>query len=528
MPNILVIDDNPTDRLLVIRGLEREFTELQVTEIINTKTLEQAIAKGGFDVVITDYQLGWNDGISVVKQLKSHYPNCPVIMFTNSGNEEIAVEAMKSGVEDYIIKAPNRYMRIPSAVRRALEQAELRQRAKRLEEERALLLAKERAARAEAEEANRLKDEFLATLSHELRTPLNAMLGWAQLLRLQRVEADNYTRAIETIERNAKSLTQIIEDLLDVSRIVTGKLSLSMSPVELIPVIEMAVAVVHPAAQAKKIQLECLLDPEAGLISGDTTRLQQIAWNLLSNAVKFTPDGGRVQIKLTRIGSRVAVIVSDTGIGISPEFLPYVFDRFRQADSSSTRTQGGLGLGLAIVRYLVELHGGRVKAESPGKGKGATFTVKFPVLAIRTAPKNLEQKLVSKKSLLLLNGVKVLVVDDEADVRTILRLLLEQYEAEVSTAASVEKAIAALEEFKPDVLVSDISMPIQNGYDLIRQIRAMPAEQGGQIPAIALTAYAQEEDHDYSLSAGFQMHLSKPVTADELVAAISSVVRGSP
>jgi signal transduction histidine kinase len=532
MPYILVIDDNPTDRLLIIRELEREFTELRVTEIINTKVFAQAMDQGGFDVVITDYQLGWSDGLTVLKQLKSRYPECPVIMFTNSGNEEIAVEAMKSGLDDYIIKAPNRYIRVPTAVRLALERAEWRQKAKRLQEERDLLLVKERAARAEAEEANRLKDEFLANLSHELRTPLNAMFGWVQLLRLQRLKDDDYSRATETIERNAKSLAQIIEDLLDVSRIVTGKLALNMHPVELIPVIEAALSTVRPAAQAKAIEIECKLEPEAGSISGDALRLQQIIWNLLSNAVKFTPEGGRVQIQLMRGGAKVVLIVSDTGIGICPEFLPYVFDRFRQADSSSTRIHSGLGLGLAIVRHLVELHGGTVQADSLGKEEGATFTVQFPLLAIRTPPKDAFQESATEKPSGILNGVKVLVVDDQTDVREVMALLLEEYDAQVKTARSVEEAIAVFAAFQPDVLISDISMPIQDGYDLMRQIKAMVTEQAQKIPqlspampkAIALTGYAGDEDRDRALAAGFHLHLSKPVDAPELVALVAKLM----
>lgn len=529
---ILVIDDNPTDRLLIIRELERQFTELQITEIINTKVLAQAMAQGGFDVVITDYQLGWSDGLTVLKQLKSSYPDCPVIMFTNSGNEEIAVEAMKSGLDDYIIKAPNRYRRVPTAVHFALERAELRQRAKRLQEERDLLLVQERAARAQAEEANRLKDEFLANLSHELRTPLNAMFGWVQLLRLQRLKEDDYKRATETIERNAKSLAQIIEDLLDVSRIVTGKLALNMHPVELIPVIEAALSTMRPAAQAKAIELECQLDPEAGSISGDTMRLQQIIWNLLSNAVKFTPEGGQIQIQLTRRDAKVALIVSDTGIGIDPEFLPYVFDRFRQADSSSTRMQGGLGLGLAIVRHLVELHGGTVQAESLGKEQGAIFTIQFPLLAIRIPPQDTESESEPETPSGILKAVKVLVVDDQIDVREVMALLLEEYDAQVQTASSVEEAIAIFAVFKPDVLISDISMPIQDGYDLIRQIKAMMAEQTQNIPqlhdtmpkAIALTGYAGDEDRDRALAAGFHLHLAKPVDAIELVALVAHLM----
>jgi CheY-like chemotaxis protein/two-component sensor histidine kinase len=362
------------------------------------------------------------------------------------------------------------------------------------------------------------------------------MFGWVQLLRLQRLKEDDYRRATETIERNAKSLAQIIEDLLDVSRIVTGKLALNMQPVELISVIEAALSTVLPALQAKAIDLECKLEPEAGLISGDALRLQQIIWNLLSNAVKFTPEGGRVQIQLTRRGAKVALIISDTGIGICPEFLPYVFDRFRQADSSSTRIHSGLGLGLAIVRHLVELHGGTVQAESLGKEQGATFTVQFPLLAIRTPPKEAEQKSATEKPSGILKGVKVLVVDDETDVREVMALLLEEYDAQVKTACSVEDAIAVFAAFKPDVLISDISMPIQDGYDLIRQIKAMVAEQAREIPAlspampkaIALTGYAGDEDRDRALAAGFHLHRSKPVDAAEFVALVAKLMGRSP
>jgi hypothetical protein len=527
MLHILVIDDNPIDRLLVIRELEREFTSLQIREITNPQTLEEAITEGNFDAVVTDYQLGWSNGLVVLQSIKSRYPNCPVVMFTNSGNEEIAVEAMKSGLDDYIIKAPNRYKRVPIALHLAIERAEVRSRATRLEAEREQLLAQERAARQEAETANRLKDEFLATLSHELRTPLNSILGWAQMLRLKRLKENDYTRAVESIERNSKSLTALIEDLLDVSRIITGNLSLNFQPIELASVIEAALNTVRPAAQAKAITILYFNNSKVSPILGDATRLQQVMWNLLSNAVKFTLPKGQVQIRLRQIEDSVIIIVSDTGQGIEPEFLPYVFDRFRQADSSSTRLQGGLGLGLSIVRHLVELHGGTVQAQSPGLGEGTTFTLKFPAQRDRTQATNSEvEPTTVEPSSVSLAGLRVLVVDDEADTRDLLKFVLKQCEAEVIAVDSVPEALKALKEFMPDVLVSDIGMPVEDGYALIRQLREMPEASLSQIPAIALTAFANQSDRDRTLEAGFQMHLPKPVEPDELVRALAKLAEG--
>ncbi len=527
MLHILVIDDNPIDRLLVIRELEREFTSLQIREITNPQTLEEAITEGNFDAVVTDYQLGWSNGLVVLQSIKSRYPNCPVVMFTNSGNEEIAVEAMKSGLDDYIIKAPNRYKRVPIALHLAIERAEVRSRATRLEAEREQLLAQERAARQEAETANRLKDEFLATLSHELRTPLNSILGWAQMLRLKRLKENDYTRAVESIERNSKSLTALIEDLLDVSRIITGNLSLNFQPIELASVIEAALNTVRPAAQAKAITILYFNNSKVSPILGDATRLQQVMWNLLSNAVKFTLPKGQVQIRLRQIEDSVIIIVSDTGQGIEPEFLPYVFDRFRQADSSSTRLQGGLGLGLSIVRHLVELHGGTVQAQSPGLGEGTTFTLKFPAQRDRTQATNSEvEPTTVEPSSVSLAGLRVLVVDDEADTRDLLKFVLKQCEAEVIAVDSVSEALKALKEFMPDVLVSDIGMPVEDGYALIRQLREMPEASLSQIPAIALTAFANQSDRDRTLEAGFQMHLPKPVEPDELVRVLAKLAEG--
>lgn len=403
---------------------------------------------------------------------------------------------------------------------------------KQAESEREQLLKREQEARAEAEAANRMKDEFLATLSHELRTPLNAMLGWTQLLRTRKFNEATTARALETIDRNTKSLQQLIEDVLDVSRIITGKLRLNICPVEIVPIIEAAIETVLPAAEAKNIQIDLGLDASVGAILGDANRLQQVFWNLLSNAVKFTPKGGRVEVRLDRINSRIQVRVSDTGQGIAPEFIPYVFDRFRQADSSSTRSHGGLGLGLAIVRHLVELHGGTVRAESQGEGKGATFIVDLPIRAVRiqaSEPEQLQPQVTSEPQLcaLSLEGLRVLVVDDEADARELLTTILTQYGAEVTSVATAGEAIESIEKSQLDVLVSDIGMPGEDGYTLIRKIRALDPNQGGKIPAVALTAYAGVQDQRQTLSAGFQVHLPKPVNPSQLATVLGNLTRGN-
>jgi len=407
---------------------------------------------------------------------------------------------------------------------------EIRER-QRAEEERTQLLVREQFARAEAERLNRLKDEFLSTLSHELRTPLNAILGWSQILRARRTDEAMMNHALETIERNARSQVQLIDDLLDVSRIIMGKIRLNVHAVELLPVIESAMDTVRPAADAKNIRLQLVLDPAAGPVLGDSERLQQIVWNLLSNAIKFTPKGGRVQVGLKRINSHVEIVVTDTGKGISAEFLPYVFDRFRQADSSITRSFSGLGLGLAIVRQLVELHGGTVHAESSGEDQGATFTVKLPLMAVSPKPSGLEQVHPTMGGSVpfdcspRLDGLRVLVVDDEADTRALLIYALEASGAEVVAAASADEAISALTKslIPMDVLISDIGMPDEDGYTLLRRVRALEKEQGGRIPAVALTAYARTEDRRAALLAGFQFHIAKPVEPAELIAVIANL-----
>lgn len=394
------------------------------------------------------------------------------------------------------------------------------------------LLMREQMIRAQAEAANRAKDEFLSILSHELRTPLNAILGWSTMLRQRTLSEDKVVRALETIERNAKSQAQLIEDILDISRIITGKLRLQVRPVNLVPVIESAIDSLHLAAEAKSIRLQSVLDSEAGPLLGDAARLQQVVWNLLSNALKFTPKDGRVEIRLERVNSHVEITVSDTGPGISSDFLPFVFDRFRQHDSTTTRSYGGLGLGLAIVRQLVELHGGTVTVVSPGIGQGTTFTVKLPVMIIHLPPsdpeplKSIVEANVRVEASPTFEGLKILVVDDEADARELLITILQKYGADVIAVASVKEALTIIEtatDRSPDVLVSDIGMPDEDGYSLIRKLRQFEAQRGGRLPAIALTAYARNDDRQQALLAGFQIHLTKPVDAAELVAVVASL-----
>jgi signal transduction histidine kinase len=715
---ILLIDDNPDDRLLAARQLSRAFPDLQIQEIGEINALNQALKADGFDAVVTDYQLRWSDGLAVLRAVKDRYPDCPVVMFTNTGSEEIAVEAMKAGLSDYVLKLPKYYNRLPAAVQLALERAETQRRAARLEAHRQALsevsrafaekipefqavlelvsqqvaqllgdlcvvrilsndgrwlnpvaiyhpnpealaclqeaLAAEahgvdegltgrvfktgetllipvvsaedvqplseskylpylqrfgmysiliaplevrgrrigtlfvsrerpgysytrddqffledladRAALAidnarlyrEAQDANQLKDEFLATLSHELRTPLNSILGWATLLRSQKLDPSITDRALESIERNAKAQVKLTDEILDVSRIIRGKLHLNIRSIDLVPIMDEAINILRPAADAKGIRVKAVLDRSVGFVAADPDRLQQVVWNLLSNAIKFTPEGGQIEVRLERVEGKVEglnqiinlqptnsppnnpqpatffaqIQISDTGIGISPDFLPYAFDRFRQADGSTTRSQGGLGLGLAIVRHLVELHGGTVGAASPGLGQGTTFKVHLPLFdksretdgqerwgAGEPGGWGAEEKVAQAPR--PLSGLQVLVVDDDTDTRELIAIVLEESGANVKAIASVGEALEVLRSWQPDLLVSDIGMPEEDGYALIRKVRILEEKTGKQIPALALTAYAREEDKNRALKAGFQMYLSKPVEPDDLVATVA-------
>jgi PAS domain S-box-containing protein len=386
---------------------------------------------------------------------------------------------------------------------------------------RAQLYEAERQARTNAEQANRVKDEFLAVLSHELRSPLNPILGWTQLLQRQKLPPAKVTQALQTIERNAKLQAQLIEDLLDISRMMQGKLSLNIAPTNLISVIENAIETVHLAAAAKSLKIQTVLQPNHNQVVGDANRLQQVFWNLLSNAIKFTPEGGRIEINLEQQGNQVKIQVTDNGRGIKPDFLPYVFEYFRQADSSTTRQFGGLGLGLAIVRQIVELHGGTVQAQSLGENLGATFTVLLPTTQLRS-PSTLATQQANQS--IDLTDINILVVDDEPDMGLLVEFILTQYGAKVTVASSALEVLTILMQFTPDLLLCDIGMPDMDGYMLMRHIRKLSPETGGRIPAIALTAYASESDRHQVLAAGFQLHIPKPVEPEALVAAIVSVI----
>ena len=399
----------------------------------------------------------------------------------------------------------------------------------RLHEETRRAVDAERAARSEIERVSMMKDEFLATLSHELRTPLNAVLGWAEMLLARSAVDSEQRRGLETIARNARAQAQLIDDLLDMNRIVSGKIRLDVQRLDLLGVVEAAIESVRPSAAAKGIALRALLDPLTEPVHGDPHRVQQIVWNLLSNAVKFTPRGGKIDVVLRRVNSHVEICVADTGIGIQPQFLPHVFDRFRQADASTTRKYGGLGLGLSIVRQLVELHGGTVRAESAGADRGATFVIALPLRVVRDpAPAEHPTTTTAQRPAAIppeisLAGVKVLVIDDEADARALLEIVLGDAGAQVTVAASSDEALAKLAATAPDVIVSDIGMPDRDGYQLMRSIRILPPERGGRTPAVALTAFARSEDRTRALLAGYQVHITKPIEPLELIVTLASL-----
>jgi CheY-like chemotaxis protein/nitrogen-specific signal transduction histidine kinase len=385
------------------------------------------------------------------------------------------------------------------------------------------------ATRTEAQTANQAKDEFLAMLSHELRTPINAVYGWVHMLRAGLVGPDARERALDAIMRNAHAQVRLIDDLLDVSRIVSGKMRLDVRPVDLKAVVEAALDAVRPAAEGKSIRLHAVLDPHAGPLTGDPDRLQQVVWNLLTNAIKFTPKGGRVQVHLQRINSHVEIVVSDTGQGISAEMLPVIFDRFRQADRGPTRTHKGLGLGLALVRHLIEAHGGTVTAQSAGDNQGATFVIRLPVTLAKLDDGAAERVHPTARVLMptfvgpALEGIRVLAVDDDADALDLAMAILTAARAEVRTCQSAAEALAVFRDWRPDVLIADIEMPGEDGLSLIRKIRALEPDQGGKVPAVALTAYGRVEDRLRTLSAGFSMHVPKPVDPSELTTVVASL-----
>jgi signal transduction histidine kinase/ActR/RegA family two-component response regulator len=479
----------------------------------------------------------WND----LQRTHSFSLFCAYPMNGLSGERFIEATGSVCKVHSRVIPAesyadlsdPNARLRAIALLQQKAEslEAEVKER-RQVEERLRLALVGEQMARAEAETANRMKDEFLATVSHEIRTPLNAIIGWSHLLRTGRLDEATAARAMETIDRNAKSQAQLIEDILDVSRMITGKLRLNNEPVDIASVINAAIDSVQLAINSKDLKLEITLDPSARHTLGDASRLQQVVWNLLANAIKFTPSGGRIEVKVERAGRNLQIRVSDAGQGIDTDFLPFIFDRFRQADGTTTREHGGLGLGLAIVRHLVELHGGTIKADSAGKGKGATFIINLPLAPQdSTRRRNVIGSLEASEgsqgtvtSLPSLDDVKVLLVDDDPDTLQILSVMLAESKAGVQTAASASEALEILEWYQPDVLVSDLAMPGEDGFSLIGKIRALAGGKVTQIPAVALTSYVRVEDRARALSAGFNMFVPKPVEPEELVTAIAYLV----
>ena len=638
-PRILIIDDNQYDRALALREIKKFFPKLEYQEIIDEASLNKALAKKNFDLVVTDYQLLWITGLEILYRIKKQIPDCPVVMFTGTGSEEIAVEAMKGGLDDYVIKTPRHYVRLAAAVRSAWQQWQqkqaleefkqtyyrffervplglyrqnsngeileanftltrmlgytcssdlqgqtlvncylqpqvylqwqqqlqtetvaefegqirrldgktiwIRQNAiavknalgtvigyegaiaditnrKQAELERIELLDRERQAREEAEAVNRIKDEFLATLSHELRTPLNAIVGWMQLLQSGKMSPSQTDKALDVIDRNAHAQNQLINDLLDVSHIIRGTFKLELEPVNLVEVIKASLDTVSPGIKAKNLEVITQFDwQEVIVVNGDEKRLQQVFWNLFINALKFTPENGTITIDLKVREHSVLIEVRDTGQGISAEVLPYVFDRFRQAETkSSTRTKGGLGLGLAIVRHIIEIHGGDVMADSPGIGRGAVFTIKLPSLQ-QGNYKPLDTD-ANNNCFLSLKGLKILLVDDDADSREAFSLTLKQHGAEVIAVESVKQALAEYDRQELDILISELAMPEDDGYSLIDTIRNSEKEKSS-ILAIALTACASKEDKQRAYSAGFNLHISKPVQFDKLIESLLSL-----
>ncbi|HEU4412100.1 MAG TPA: response regulator [Polyangiaceae bacterium] len=534
-PYIVHVDDDPDDRRLARRHLERAFPGAAIVEVGGGAALAAELERGDFDVLVTDFKLGWSDGLRVLRAVKGRRPDAPVVMFTNTGTEEIAVEAMKSGLDDYVIKSPRHYARLPLAVRGALERAEGRR-------ERAGLLERERRARREAEEANRAKDEFLLNVSHELRTPLHAIAGWAHSLCAGRLSPAQARDACERLLRNARVLARLVDDLLDVGSALGGRLGLERAPVPLGEIVREAAEALRLPAEAKGIAVEVRETAPRAVVLGDRARLTQIAWNLLHNAIKFTPPGGHVvaSVEPAPDAARLRLVVRDDGVGIAPEFLPHVFERFRQAEAvSSTRHYKGLGLGLSIVRHLVELHGGAVEARSEGPGKGTTVVAELPPYA-GPAPEGEGGPAGGGAAAAGgapgagdagaggLRGVRVLAVDDDEDARLLLEAMLECEGAEVRTASSGREALATIAAWGPHVLVCDIGLEGENGYALLGRVRREAGERGRTLPAIALTGYAREADRRRALDAGFARHVSKPVDPDALIGLVRELAGRGP
>jgi signal transduction histidine kinase len=538
--SVLVVDDAPAN--LVALGAVLQPLEVRVVEAHSGAEAVECVARESFAVILLDVQMPEMDGFEVARRLRAtaNGEELPIIFLTAiHRDEEYARRGYASGGADYVTKPFD-----PDVLRARVkafvdlfhqrERLRLQQVGERTRErddaleKLAALLESERAARREAELANNAKDEFLATVSHELRTPLNAILGWAIIAR-RYSQSPDVDRALSTIERNARAQMRIIEDVLDVGRMLGGKLSLEISATRVAEAIEGALLAVRPAADSKGVKLSVTIDDGVSVIAADPGRLQQVVWNLLSNAIKFTPSGGSVEVVARQSQSTVFVRVRDDGQGIRPEFLPHLFETFRQGDGSTTRRHGGLGLGLAIVKQLVQAHGGKITAESEGEGKGSSFTIELPVRDARetTSDRAAQVAPVARPSPpahgVRLDGVRLLIVDDDEDSRDLIGCILEEQGATVASASSAGEALRLLEEHPPDVLLSDIGMPDINGYALIHRIRGMPAERGGNTPAIALTAYARTVDGERAFTAGFQAHVTKPVDPDNLAAVVAEL-----
>jgi signal transduction histidine kinase len=537
--SVLVVDDSAAN--LVVLGALLDPLGVRVVEARSGAEALERVAAETFAVILLDVQMPGMDGFEVARRLRmmENGQELPIIFITAiHRDEKYSRQGYASGASDYITKpfdADVLLARVRGFIglfrqREKLRHREVAERTRERDDAMqrlAALLESERAARRDAEIANNAKDEFLATVSHELRTPLNSILGWTMIARRQSPPPE-IDRALATIERSARAQARIIEDVLDTARIISGKLSLEIAISKVADAISGAVQAVRPSADAKGVRLGVTLNGSIGFISGDPDRLQQIVWNLLSNAIKFTPKGGRVELSATRVDSVVRICVSDTGQGIRPEFLPYLFEPFRQADGSTTRRHGGLGLGLAIVKQLVDAHGGTVIAHSAGEGAGSTFTLELPGC---NAPGGADEHPTGSRPALLeapaggtrLDGLRVLVVDDEEDARSLVHRLLTDQGATVGCAPSAEEALGVLEATRPHVLVSDIGMPNVDGYMMIRRIRRLPPERGGRTPAIALTAYAREEDGERAFAAGFQAHVPKPVEPWKIISLVANL-----
>jgi len=524
-PIVWVLDDSPMEAAMARRALLA--THEVVTFVDGSVLIEQLAAGGSPSVLVLDWQLPGMSGIDVCRFLRSTRSEVelPILMLTVYGHRTDLVEGLGAGANDYLTK-PYDGLELVARVGNLVRLYTLHQRTRRAEAQRAELHRREREARAEAEAANIAKDDFVAMVSHELRTPLNAILGWTRMVRGGKMSTEQQERALGTIERNATAQAQLIEDLLDMSIILSRKLTIDKQPLDLVSVVRTAIDAIRPVAQAKGVLLDVQV-PESGCnLSGDAPRLQQVIWNLLTNSIKFTPKAGRVGLTLTHATDETVITVADSGRGITPDFLPRVFDRFRQGDEGSRRTEGGLGLGLAIVKHIVELHGGSVTATSAGVGLGATFVVRLPTLrdeTLRLRPPGAPSGSVSDLSASALQGVRVLVFDDDPDALDLIETILRGSGAVVTGASSARRGVELLSQLRPDVIVSDIGMPLRDGYDLIREIRQLSPSAGGKTPALALTAFASSGDRLRALEAGFDRYAAKPVDLVEFISTIAQL-----